>query len=310
MARSVAIIGAGQIGYAAYHAFSSSGFECILFARTEPEWIGGWKGEFRPYVLGEDTAPEADIVLDTIAFDHGDVARYDPDKVGRYIAISSASVYCDDEGRTLDEGPVNGYPRFPDSIAEDQSIVSPGPETYSTRKVRMENKAREMFGERATILRPCAIYGAESRHPRELWFVKRFLDGRRRVPLIYEGQSQFQTTDAWWLGDMAVAAAEKELGGIFNVADQTAPTVTQIGQAIAQHMGTVIEIEPIEGTGPGFVGRTPWSLPLPMRVDASKAVEAIGEPATNYISQVKMAVDWLTEMNPTDWRAAFPQLAA
>ena len=29
-----------------------------------------------------------------------------------------------------------------------------------------------------TVLRPCAIHGLGSRHPREWWFVKRILDRR------------------------------------------------------------------------------------------------------------------------------------
>ncbi|MEO1219802.1 MAG: reductase [Pseudomonadota bacterium] len=310
MTKTVAIIGARQIGFAVWLAFKGAGHNCLVYARSEPGWLGDWKGEFRPYTAGEDPGPSADVVIDSIAFDEEDITRYDPDKVGRLIVISSASVYCDDQGRTLDEGPVNGYPHFPPFITEDQPTVAPGPETYSTRKVRMENKAIELFGDRATILRPCAIYGEWSRHPREWWFVKRILDGRTLVPLIYDGLSQFQTTDACWLSDVAVAAAEQELAQIFNVADKTTPTVSEIGHAIAAHMNAPLELRQIAGAGEGFVGRTPWSLPHPMQIDGSRAAEAIGQPRPHYASRVEHAVQWLCDLNPDDWRTAFPLLAA
>ena len=45
-----------------------------------------------------------------------------------------------------------------------------------------------------TVLRPGAIHGVGSRHPREWWFVKRILDGRRAVPLAWDGQSRFHAS--------------------------------------------------------------------------------------------------------------------
>lgn len=153
------------------------------FLRSRPAWFQ-FGQQWRSYDNTRDPAPTADCVLDTIAFDARDVLRYDPEAVGRLIVVSSASVYCDAAGRTLDEGPVGGYPEFAGPITEDQATVAPAPATYSTRKIRMEEAATVRFGLHATILRPCAIHGPWSRHPREWWFAKRLLDNRPRIPLV------------------------------------------------------------------------------------------------------------------------------
>jgi nucleoside-diphosphate-sugar epimerase len=307
MRGSVAIVGAGQIGYAASQAFAAAGWEVTVLARKAPAWPCG-NVRFRRYLAGEDAAPKSDVVLDTIAFDEGDVARYHPGEMDRLIVVSSASVYCDAAGRSLDEASQSGFPRFAGQISEENTTVDPGPETYSTRKVRMEGAVLTRFGARATVLRPCAIHGPWSRHPREWWFVKRILDGRRRIPLAHRGRSRFQTTAAGLLGEAAVRAASRAVGGILNISDPEAPDVAQIGLAIAAIMKTPIDIFPVaEDAGP--VGRTPWSVPLPMIVSGKYAERALELPARPYRSAVEPAVSWLAK-NPTpDWCAMFPQLA-
>ena len=308
MARSVAIIGAGQIGYAAWHCLGDEGHMATVHARSEPGWLSGFDDHFRSYELDKDRPPEAEVVFDTIAFDAEDVERYDPDRVGRLILVSSASVYCDDEGRTLDEAAQNGFPEFRQPIRETQATVAAGPETYSTRKIRMEERARELFGDRATILRPCAVYGPNSRHPREWWFVKRMLDGRRRIPLACAGASQFQTTNADLIGDFVVAAAEDGLGGTYNIADANSPSVSEIGQAIAHLLDVDVQFECFEGYPEGSVGRTPWSVPRPFVIDGRKAAKDGRLAKVTYENEAEEAVNWLREINPEDWRAVFPQM--
>jgi len=310
LTKTVAIIGAGQIGLAAVKVFQSEGWNTSVLARTKPSWLNDNDALFERYEVVQDQLPQADVVLDTIAFDAKDVARFDSDKVGRYIAISSASVYCDDQGRTLDEAAINGFPEFDGNITESQSTVPPGPSTYSTRKVRMENKAQELFGDRTTILRPCAIYGEYSRHPREWWFVKRLLDGRKRIPLAFEGKSEFHTTCAHMMAWFALAAAENDLAGPFNIADDFSPDVSHIGGTIAQDMEIICEFVPFNGPPQGSVGRTPWSVPKPFTVSCNRAFDTGWDGFTTYPGVGESAIDWLAKLNPTDWRAAFPQLAA
>jgi nucleoside-diphosphate-sugar epimerase len=248
--------------------------------------------------------------VDSIAFDEADIARYDPDKVGQLIVISSASVYRDAVGRTLDEAAQTGFPQFAGPVTEAQSTVPPGPGTYSTRKVRMEQAAIARFGERATILRPCAIYGAHSRHPREWWFVKRMLDGRKAIPLANSGQSRFQTTNAGLIGDFVAAAIEKKLSGTFNIADATSPTVIEIGAAIARFAGIDVEFVPVTGYPDNAVGRTPWSVPLDFVIDGARARKAGDLARVAYDVEAEDSVRWLMQADPVEWAAAFPQLAA
>ena len=307
MTRSVAIIGAGQIGYAAALECQARGWDFTIHARSRPSWFE-FPREFRSYTAGTDPSPIADVVIDTIAFDKGDVAGYDPDTIGRLIVVSSASVYCDDQGRTLDEGPANGYPEFDGPVTESQATVPPGPGTYSTRKVRMENAALARFGDRATILRPCAIYGRYSRHLREWWFIKRMLDDRQRIPLLFNGRSQFQTTDVEKIADIAAQAAQKDWGGVFNVSDTNAPSVREIGEAIGQFVGEPIEF--VDAGEKGIVGRTPWSVPRPFIIDGSKANTRLYDQSADYQDHVGDQIAWAFKLDPETWPAAFPQLAA
>lgn len=317
MTRSVAIIGAGQIGYAAARSLLFQNFSCVrVLARTRPVWLseeddtGENAIRFERYVAGEDPAPEADVVLDTIAYDAEDAERYDPDAVGHFIAISSASVYCDDLGRTLDEAAQNGWPDFAEPVDEDQPTVDPGEQTYSTRKVRMENAALERFGNRATILRPGAIHGEHNRHPREWWFVKRMLDRREQIPLLFAGQSRFQTTSSADLAYFAARCADKRVGGVFNIGDSDHPSALEIGQTVAREFELEPEFVLVEDSG--LIGRTPWSVGKPFLVSSQKIGSTLGYDldGCTYARGAPCAINWLRDLNPADWRAAFPQLAA
>ncbi len=309
MTGTVAIIGAGQIGFAAAEAFVEQGWDVRILARSEPLWL--IKGaRYEHYVAGEHPSPAADIVLDTIAFDEPDIARYDPEAVGRLITISSASVYVDYSGRTLEKASESGYPDFSQGIDEEIATVNPGPESYSTRKVRMEKKAQELFGSRATNIRPGAIYGPWSRHPREWWFVYRFKDRRRVIPLAFEGQSQFHMTSARSIGELCHFLAEQGLGGHFNIADEHALTVKQIGAIVRDNFGKHARLHLMDGPPIGTVGRTPWSLPQPFKISSLKALDAGFEFSADQVGDLYEAIDWLREQKTSEWRALFPQLAA
>ncbi|WP_379546263.1 hypothetical protein ACFCW2_10635 [Qipengyuania sp. DSG2-2] len=309
MTGSAAIIGAGQIGFAAATAFATAGWQVIVYARTRPRWLKGALS-FEPYQLGEMSAPAADCVVDTLAFDADDAARYDPAKVGRLIVVSSASVYRDANGRTLDEAAQNGFPDLPVGMDEEQATVAPGPETYSTRKIRMEQQAIRNFSERATIVRPCAIHGPHSRHPREWWFVKRLLDGRLRIPLALNGESRFQTTAAATIGAFAVHAAAHALGGVYNLSDTVAPSVRDIGEMVMARIEASTELVGMDNYPAHQVGRTPWSIPAPFVVSAEKAIRAGFAGAKLYHESAGPAVDWLRTVPVKGWEHAFPQLAA
>jgi hypothetical protein len=109
-----------------------------------------------------------DLVVDVIPFDATHAKQLLELDAGALVAISSASVYADDQGRTLDEAQgVDDFPDLPGPIPETQRTVEPGDTTYSTKKVQLEQKLLEQDSVPAAIVRPCAIYGRGDRMGRE-----------------------------------------------------------------------------------------------------------------------------------------------
>ncbi|MDQ2859774.1 MAG: NAD(P)-dependent oxidoreductase [Pseudomonadota bacterium] len=198
------------------------------------------------------------------------------------MVISSASVYRDARGRTLDEAEANGFPDFPIPIDEDQPTVAPGPQTYSTRKVALEQALLQNAQRPVTILRPGAIYGVGSRHPREWWFVRRILDGRLAVPLAWNGQSRFHASATANIAELIAIILAAPANRVLNAADPEALTVTAIGNAVSEFYNHDWRMVPFEGPPRGAVGRSPWAIPLPIVLDMARA-EALGyRPVTRY----------------------------
>jgi nucleoside-diphosphate-sugar epimerase len=202
--------GTGQIGRALVDALLARGWHVTASHRGHGDVPRALMNGGTRLVAFDREAPKAlenalgggvDALIDTIAFDegHADQLLAVQGLVGSITLISSISVYCDAAGRTLDEATdETNCPVMPIPIAENHMTVPGGSATYSTRKVSLERKLLEHAKRPVTIVRPGAIHGPGSRHPREWWFVKRFLDGRGMVPLKYQGGSRFSTTSAIW----------------------------------------------------------------------------------------------------------------
>ncbi|MFQ6553564.1 NAD-dependent epimerase/dehydratase family protein [Aestuariibius insulae] len=312
MAYAFILGGTGQIGLAVARRLVADGWDVTLASRSAPSIPGPWRhiavdrneGDPLRTAMGDG----ADLLLDCIAFEegHADQLIALEGSIVRIAVISSASVYADDEGRTLDEARDYGFPRFPVPIREDHRTVTPGPQTYSTRKVAMEQRLLEWATVPVSILRPCAIHGPFSKHAWEWWFVKRLLDGRARIPLAYGGRSRFQTTSTGAIAEAVLRSLTFEGHRILNVTDADAPDVAEIGRAIMMAMGREAELlgladEPF----PPRYGATPWSTKRPM-------VCASSVPSSkSYAQTVAAAVDWLVEtVKPDEWQTALPQLAA
>jgi nucleoside-diphosphate-sugar epimerase len=255
----------------------------------------------------------ADALIDTVAFrpEHADQLAEISSNVGALAVISSASVYQDEKGRTLDEARAGGFPDFPDPIQETQATVPPGAQTYSTRKAALEQKLFEESKAPVTILRPCAVYGTHSLHPREYWFVKRMLDQRPMIPLAFRGESRFHTTSVDNIAALARLCMEKPGTRVLNIADPQALTVTEIGTAIARCAGFKGRFHLIDNDEyPPSIGATPWSVPAPFTLDMSAALALGYQPVASYESAVGAVCRWLAEAAPQNWRAAFPILAS
>jgi nucleoside-diphosphate-sugar epimerase len=313
MPRAVLVGGTGQIGLATASRLVGEGWHVTVVSRHATATPDGcrhveadaYDAERLSAVVGSDT----DLLLSCVAFEAADAEclAQAGRKAGRIVAISSASVYRDDEGRTLDEASECGFPAFPVPLTEESPTVAPGPETYSTRKIAMEKALLEGTSCPVTILRPCAIHGPESKHAREWWFVKRLLDGRAAIPLAYRGQSRFQTTSVAAIADAVVRAEAGNLPVVANVSDADCPTVAEIGRAIMDVMDVRAELIglPDAPAYPPKLGATPWSIPLPMVCSAAATADAA------YAQSVEPAVKWLVDsIRSENWPERLPQLAA
>lgn len=322
--RAFIIGGSGQIGRAIGARLLQDGWEVTLSSRgarenpTDLIALGARTvvlDRNQPGELARSLKDGADAVIDTVAYDegHADQLLQVESSVGQFVVISSASVYRDEAGRTLDEARDNGFPDLPDPMTEQQATVEPGPKTYSTRKVAMERRFLDHGQRPVTVLRPCAIHGRYSHHPREWWFVKRMLDGRRTIPLLFGGQSRFHTTAAANIAEVTAVALRHPQTRVLNIADPTAPTVREIGSVIADAMQWDGQFVPLDigAPSPGSpVGWTPWSVPAPFTVSTDAAQRLGYTPATDYAQAAPRICEWLRGQKTDGWQERFPVLAA
>ena len=320
MPQRAVIIGAGQIGAAIARRLADDGWTVTLVTRGErplpailaPSIDSAVADHADATALARAIGGGADALIDTIAYDAVDAERLIAleGAVGSIVAVSSVSVCADEAGRTLDEARAAGFPHMPVPMTEDQATVAPGPETYSTKKRAMELALLDRARVPVTIIRPCAVHGPESRDPREYWFVKRLLDGRRRIPIAYDAKSRFQTSATVNIAAVVAAALAQPATRILHAVDPDSPTIADIAAAIMAAIGRNAEIVALSGAPVGSVGATPWSIPLPF-VFSDAAARAIGYvPMVDYAAGTVSACRWLVEnVDPARWQEVLTGLA-
>ena len=249
--------------------------------------------------------------MDVIPFEGAHAEQLLGLDVGAIVAISSASIYADDQGRTLDEAQgVDDFPDFPVPIAETQRTVEPSDENYSTKKAKLERILLENGRIPTSIVRPCAIYGRGDRMAREWFFVKRALDRRPYVVLSNRGEGRFHTTAAENIGELVRDIAAQPSTGVFNCGDPDPPTVLEIARAVGDAAAyRFTEILLPDPTGRGELGQTPWSAPKPLLVDMTKAERDLGyRPVTTWTEALPRQVEWLIKATRgRDWREVLPR---
>lgn len=184
--------------------------------------------------------------------------------------------------------------------------IDPGPETYSTRKFGLERRLLDRANEPITIVRPCAIHGSYSSHPREWWFVKRMLDGRKVIPLAYRGQSRFHTSAVANIAALISTALDRPGTRILNAADPAALTVAEIGASIGGYLayeGTFLPLDVGDDKGNAAIGSTPWSVPAPFMPNTNAAAMLGYTPVTPYDGSVSKTSAWLVAQSEHDWKA-------
>src|ERR1700749_2767511 len=190
-----------MIGRATARALAEDGWEVVAVSRsgTLPEGLAELGVESVVADRADDAQVReaigagADFLLDTVAFgrEHGEQLNGLAGLVGSGAVISSASVYADEDGRALD-GEGGEFPQFPIPVPETHPTAAPGDATYSTRKAELEQTLLQ-GPLSAPLLPACATPGPGAQLPRELFFVKRAVDGPREVALAWNGDSRFHT---------------------------------------------------------------------------------------------------------------------
>lgn len=289
LSRTALILGGtGQIGRAAATLLAGQGWRVTIAQRHDaPAPLGGSSlvmDRDEPGAVARAVGKGVDALIDTVAYDAGHARQLlqVQDRVGAFVVVSSASVYRDDLGRTLDEARETGAPVFPVPIAEDQPTVAPGPATYSTRKIALESALRDGARRPVTILRPGAIHGPGSSHPREWFFIKRLLDGRAAVPLAWDGASRFHTTATANIAALISVVLDNPGTEVLNVADPEALTVSQIGKAISAAYGKDLRLVPFSGPPTRAVGGHPWCIANPIVLDTRRAAALGFASVTSY----------------------------
>ena len=322
MTRAVVIGATGQIGRVAVGALARDGWEVTAVSRG-----GGrdtsWPEEVR--VAAADRADDAalaaavgdgcDVLVDMVAYgpEHARQLAGLAGRVGSAVVISSLSVYEDDKGRNFDtQGEPDGFPEYPVPVTEDQRTIRPSEASYSTRKAGLERELLAVADQLpTTLLRAGAIHGPYCRSPRELYFVKRNLDGRRRRVLAYGGASRFHPASVHNIAELIRLAAARPGARVLNAVDPEAPTVTEIAGAIDAVMGVEVEDVLVDGPPPApTVGDTPWSTPVPVVCDMSAAERELGyRPVVTYAESLPETVAWIDgQLAGRDWREAYPKM--
>ncbi|MFD4762208.1 NAD-dependent epimerase/dehydratase family protein [Streptomyces sp. NPDC058439] len=317
------VLGAtGQIGRAAVQALVEDGWEVTAASRG-----GGrdarWDDAVRTTALDrdEDGALAAalgdgcDVLVDMVAYGAGHARQLTglAGRIGSAVVISSGAVYEDDRGRSFDtQDEPDGFPRYPVPIPETRRTVPAGDATYGTRKVQLEQDllaAGDALP--VTLLRAGAIHGPYCRSPRELYFVKRLLDGRERRVLSYGGTSRFHPVHSANLAELIRLAAGRPGSRVLNAGDPQAPTVAEIGAAVDAVLGRSTETALMAGApGEDGVGETPWSCPHPVVYDMTAAERELGyRPVTGYAQSLPETVEWIAaQLAGRDWTEAYPAM--
>jgi nucleoside-diphosphate-sugar epimerase len=265
--------------------------------------------------LSSLAATPVDVVVQVAAFgpEHAEQLVRLGDRTGSVVVLSSVSVYTDAAGRSLDEstGP-DDFPQWPVPIPIDWVTLAPSENTYSTRKVLLEQTLRERAPWPVTIIRPGAIHGAFSHHLREWYFIQRVLDGRRQVILPFRGESIFQPTAAVNLAELVALAANNPGDRTLHCGDLDPPTVSEISALVDAHFGWSTERVFVDGVKPApTVGNHPWAVPRPVVVDMEAARVELGyQQVASYAESLGPTIEWaLDACRGRDWRDVFTDLA-
>ncbi|MBN2171957.1 MAG: NAD-dependent epimerase/dehydratase family protein [Candidatus Krumholzibacteriota bacterium] len=159
-----------------------------------------------------------DVCVDTCGYVPrvvGDSARLLASRVGRYVFISSISVYADFAPPGPDE-------KSPVVTLDDETVEEVTGETYGGLKALCERAVEIALPDRALIVRPGLIVGPHDPTDRfTYWPVRVAAGGEVLAPGGPDAPTQ--AIDARDLAAWIVAASERRLTGVFNATGPAAP---------------------------------------------------------------------------------------
>lgn len=266
--RNVLVLGGTQfVGRHIVEALLSAGHRVTIFTRGQtPDELSPEVERLHGDRQGGRAGLEAlrnrhwDACVDVSGYLPGAVrasAELLQDAVGRYVFVSTVSVYADQS-------------RHP--IREHDPLLPPAPEdltgvtgeTYGPLKVTCERVVEEVFGERATLLRPQIVAGPHDPTGRYTAWVDRVAAGGEFLA-PGDGTDFVQVIDARDLARFTLAVLEADLPGPFNLAGprltwQRFVEVLQAGTGI-QAKPVWVDAQALEAQGLGW-GELPVWLPV------------------------------------------------
>jgi 2'-hydroxyisoflavone reductase len=177
------------------------------------------------------------------------------DAVEHAVFVSTISVYADPSRPLTEASLVHEPPEpEPDSFRED---------LYGGLKVGCERAVREVFGERAAIVRPGLIVGPNDPTERFTYWVRRLPEGGD-VLAPGDPDRPVQLIDARDLGSWLVAVATRRITGAFNATGPVEPiTLGALVERMRKAIGLSARLVWVQDERILAAGVTPWTeLPL------------------------------------------------
>jgi 2'-hydroxyisoflavone reductase len=209
-----------------------------------------------------------DAVVDTCGYLPREVAAMAAalrGRVGRYIFVSSVSVYASTARGNTEDDPVATWPEPDTEVVDGRS--------YGPLKARCEQVLAETFGLAATVLRPGLIVGPHDPTQRFSYWPARLARARDGEAVLAPGRPEapVQWIDARDLAAFMLRLLDDDRGGVFNVVADPWP-LSEVLQACARAAGIRPDWRWVDMATLQARGLHAWSdLPLALPDDAEHA---------------------------------------